>query len=115
MRWRTEAWQLVLTAVFTNFTQDHLDYHGDMQAYWQAKVALFKWPSLRAAVINRDDGKANELLAECEQSGVRTYTYSVREPADVWASDITLMRDGCRFTYPTEQPSTSHPGGGRLF
>lgn len=43
------------TAVFTNFTQDHLDYHGTMQAYWQAKEALFDWRDLKAAVVNTDD------------------------------------------------------------
>jgi UDP-N-acetylmuramoyl-L-alanyl-D-glutamate--2,6-diaminopimelate ligase len=42
-------------ALFTNFTQDHLDYHGDMDLYWQAKARLFEWPGLRAAVINTDD------------------------------------------------------------
>jgi UDP-N-acetylmuramoyl-L-alanyl-D-glutamate--2,6-diaminopimelate ligase len=36
--------------MFTNFTQDHLDYHGTMDAYWAAKRALFDWPGLRAAV-----------------------------------------------------------------
>ena len=42
-------------AIFTNFTQDHLDYHGSMAAYWQAKAELFSWPGLRSAVINIDD------------------------------------------------------------
>jgi UDP-N-acetylmuramoyl-L-alanyl-D-glutamate--2,6-diaminopimelate ligase len=45
----------VAIAVFTNFTQDHLDYHGDMAAYWQAKAQLFAWPGLKAAVVNVDD------------------------------------------------------------
>ncbi|WP_275429609.1 Mur ligase family protein, partial [Enterobacter hormaechei] len=40
----------VRVAVFTNFTQDHLDYHGSMDAYWAAKRALFGFPGLRAAV-----------------------------------------------------------------
>ena len=43
------------TAIFTNLTQDHLDYHGTMQAYWQAKRRLFQWPGLRCAVVNLDD------------------------------------------------------------
>ena len=43
------------TAVFTNLTRDHLDYHGTMDAYANAKRMLFGWPSLRVAVINADD------------------------------------------------------------
>jgi UDP-N-acetylmuramyl tripeptide synthase len=37
----------IRTAIFTNFTQDHLDYHGTMEAYWQAKRKLFAWPGLQ--------------------------------------------------------------------
>ena len=40
------------TAVFTNLTRDHLDYHGTLEAYGEAKARLFQWPGLRAAVIN---------------------------------------------------------------
>jgi UDP-N-acetylmuramoyl-L-alanyl-D-glutamate--2,6-diaminopimelate ligase len=43
------------TAVLTNLTRDHLDYHGDMDAYADAKARLFVWPGLRAAVLNLDD------------------------------------------------------------
>ncbi|MGH8165120.1 MAG: Mur ligase family protein, partial [Rhodanobacteraceae bacterium] len=50
-------------AVFTNLTRDHLDYHGTMDAYGAAKAKLFAWPSLRAAVINVDDGFGRELAA----------------------------------------------------
>jgi murE/murF fusion protein len=42
-------------AVFTNFTRDHLDYHGSMEAYADAKEKLFSWPRLRTAIINLDD------------------------------------------------------------
>ena len=51
----------IAVAVFTNFTQDHLDYHGSMDAYWQAKARLFEWPGLRAAVINTDDLQGRAL------------------------------------------------------
>lgn len=54
------------TAVFTNFTQDHLDYHGSTQAYWQAKRKLFDWPGLQAAVINVDDAQGAALAAELQ-------------------------------------------------
>jgi len=51
-------------ALFTNFTQDHLDYHGSMDAYWAAKRELFDWPGLQAAVLNLDDAKGAELAKE---------------------------------------------------
>jgi UDP-N-acetylmuramoyl-L-alanyl-D-glutamate--2,6-diaminopimelate ligase len=50
-------------AVFTNLTQDHLDYHGTFAAYEAAKARLFGWPELRSAVINRDDEAGRRLLA----------------------------------------------------
>jgi UDP-N-acetylmuramoyl-L-alanyl-D-glutamate--2,6-diaminopimelate ligase len=50
-------------AVFTNLTQDHLDYHGTFAAYEAAKARLFAWPELRSAVINRDDEAGRRLLA----------------------------------------------------
>ncbi|HVL08320.1 MAG TPA: UDP-N-acetylmuramoyl-L-alanyl-D-glutamate--2,6-diaminopimelate ligase [Burkholderiaceae bacterium] len=51
------------TAVFTNLTQDHLDYHGTMAAYGEVKRQLFTWPGLACAVINRDDPFGQSLLA----------------------------------------------------
>ena len=50
-------------AVFTNFTRDHLDYHGSMDAYAAAKMRLFDWPGLKAAVINLDDPFGLQILA----------------------------------------------------
>jgi UDP-N-acetylmuramoyl-L-alanyl-D-glutamate--2,6-diaminopimelate ligase len=49
-------------ALFTNLTRDHLDYHGDMEAYEAAKRRLFDWPGLRAAVINLDDEAGMRLV-----------------------------------------------------
>ena len=63
-------------AVFLNFTQDHLDFHGSMQAYWEAKKSLFKWPRLKAAVINIDDPKGVELSAALIDSGLDVWTFS---------------------------------------
>ena len=59
----------VRVAAFTNFTQDHLDYHGDMASYWQAKTALFDWPGLQAAVINVDDAQGAALAAQLRARG----------------------------------------------
>ncbi len=50
-------------AVFTNFSRDHLDFHGTMEAYEAAKVRLFDWPGLKHAVINLDDAMGQRLLA----------------------------------------------------
>jgi len=49
------------TAVFTNLTRDHLDYHGTLAAYGEAKAHLFRWPSLRYSIINVDDPFGREL------------------------------------------------------
>jgi murE/murF fusion protein len=87
----------VVVAVFTNFTQDHLDYHGDMQAYWQAKAQLFAWPGLRAAVVNIDDSRGIELAASLAESGVDTWTVSTQGQARLQAGNIRYIRDGLAF------------------
>jgi UDP-N-acetylmuramoyl-L-alanyl-D-glutamate--2,6-diaminopimelate ligase len=56
-------------AIFTNFTHDHLDYHGSMEAYWQAKEALFGWDGLRAAVVNVDDPAGAALADRLARDG----------------------------------------------
>lgn len=65
-------------AVFTNLTRDHLDYHGTMAAYGEAKARLFDWPSLSRAVLNLDDpfGRhlAHALLARARHADVIGYT-----------------------------------------
>ncbi|MBP9149934.1 MAG: UDP-N-acetylmuramoyl-L-alanyl-D-glutamate--2,6-diaminopimelate ligase [Rhodoferax sp.] len=55
------------TAILTNLTQDHLDYHGNMAAYWQAKTRLFDWPGLCAAVVNVDDAYGAELASALQK------------------------------------------------
>jgi UDP-N-acetylmuramoyl-L-alanyl-D-glutamate--2,6-diaminopimelate ligase len=55
-------------ALFTNFTRDHLDYHGDMAAYETAKTMLFDWNGLRHAVINLDDAMGSRLIQRLKQS-----------------------------------------------
>jgi UDP-N-acetylmuramoyl-L-alanyl-D-glutamate--2,6-diaminopimelate ligase len=61
----------IAVAVFTNLTRDHLDYHGTMQAYGQAKARLFGWPGLRAAVVNLDDPAHAAMLAEVAPGALR--------------------------------------------
>jgi UDP-N-acetylmuramyl-tripeptide synthetase len=62
------------TAVFTNFSRDHLDYHGDEQSYLLAKLRLFAWPGLRTAIINGDDPVAPVVLDSVPQ-GVETIAF----------------------------------------
>ncbi len=64
------------TAIFTNLTHDHLDYHGTMQAYGQAKSRLFEMQSVTNTVINQDD-KFSEQLAEKVNNNTRLITYSL--------------------------------------
>ena len=59
----------VKVAVFTNFTQDHLDYHGSMADYWAAKRALFAWPGLQAAVVNVDEPQGRGLADTLRSEG----------------------------------------------
>lgn len=86
------------TAVFTNFTQDHLDYHGTMAAYWQAKAQLFAWPGLQAAVINIDDVKGVELAASLDADALALWTVSCVGPARLQARDIHYDAQGLRLT-----------------
>jgi UDP-N-acetylmuramyl-tripeptide synthetase len=88
----------VRVAIFTNFTQDHLDYHGTMQAYWDAKAALFQWSGLRAAVVNIDDAKGGELAASLRSSALDLWTCSCQQPARLTADAIGYDAQGLRFT-----------------
>ncbi|WP_462381541.1 UDP-N-acetylmuramoyl-L-alanyl-D-glutamate--2,6-diaminopimelate ligase [Pseudomonas sp. Marseille-QA0892] len=62
-------------AVFTNLSRDHLDYHGTMEAYGEAKAKLFDWPGLRCRVINKDDPFGADLAER--SSDARLITYSL--------------------------------------
>jgi UDP-N-acetylmuramyl-tripeptide synthetase len=75
-------------AIFTNFTQDHLDYHASMQSYWEAKARLFGWPGLQAAVINIDDAHGVSLAASLRDSGLDVWTLSCLAPARLQAQAI---------------------------
>ncbi len=89
----------IRTAIFTNFTQDHLDYHGSMEAYWLAKAELFDWPGLRAAVINLDDPKGVGLAAALTTRALDLWTVSLRADAGarLVAQDIRMGERGVQF------------------
>lgn len=86
------------TALFTNFTRDHLDYHGSMESYWQVKDSLFDWPGLKAAVVNIDDEHGHALALRLAAGGLELWTYSTLIDARLRASDIGYVDDGLSFT-----------------
>ena len=93
---RLEATRLQV-AVFTNFTQDHLDYHASMQDYWQAKKRLFSWPGLQSAVINIDDAQGLELSTDLADTPLDVWTVSCIGPARLQALTIEHGMHGLRF------------------
>jgi UDP-N-acetylmuramoyl-L-alanyl-D-glutamate--2,6-diaminopimelate ligase len=68
-------------ALFTNLTHDHLDYHGTLTAYAQAKARLFDAPGLAAAVLNLDDPFGAQLAKRLAARGVRTIGYGLSKSA----------------------------------
>ncbi|MBN1913932.1 MAG: UDP-N-acetylmuramoyl-L-alanyl-D-glutamate--2,6-diaminopimelate ligase [Candidatus Omnitrophica bacterium] len=74
------------SAIFTNLSQDHLDYHRTLEDYFQAKAALFRNLKPGAfAVINEDDACSKKLKAE---TAARVVTYAIEKQADIFARDI---------------------------
>jgi UDP-N-acetylmuramyl-tripeptide synthetase len=93
---RLDATQ-IHTAIFTNFTQDHLDYHGTMAAYWAAKEQLFYWPGLQAAVVNIDDAHGAELATVLATEKLDLWTVSCTGPARLVARSIQYALDSLSF------------------
>ncbi len=85
-------------ALFTNFTRDHLDFHGTMPAYWAAKRSLFGWPGLRAAVINIDDAQGEVLARELKGTGIDVWTVSLHGAARLVGRGLHYERGGLAFT-----------------
>jgi UDP-N-acetylmuramoyl-L-alanyl-D-glutamate--2,6-diaminopimelate ligase len=80
-------------AVLTNLARDHLDYHGTVEAYAEAKAQLFSWPGLDAVVINADDDFGQKLLQK-PTDGVNAVSYSVRSPSDCHAEAVSENAQG---------------------
>ncbi|MCY7308960.1 MAG: UDP-N-acetylmuramoyl-L-alanyl-D-glutamate--2,6-diaminopimelate ligase, partial [Rhodoferax sp.] len=87
----------IQTAIFTNFTQDHLDYHGSMEAYWRAKESLFDWPDLQAAVVNTDDPVGARLALSLQHRPLDLWTVSCTSAARLRACDVEARARGLRF------------------
>ena len=84
-------------AMFTNLTQDHLDYHEDMAAYWKAKRALFAWPGLKAAVLNIDDEHGAQLAQTLRAAPLDLWTCSTQGQARLCAQGVHHDDGGLAF------------------
>ncbi|MGR8929772.1 MAG: UDP-N-acetylmuramoyl-L-alanyl-D-glutamate--2,6-diaminopimelate ligase [Gammaproteobacteria bacterium] len=88
-------------AVFTNLSRDHLDYHGDMDAYLRAKLGLFTNPALDFAVVNLDDENSHRVLAALKDK-VKRWAFSSRDRLIDGAECLTTSQiehssEGIRF------------------
>ncbi len=98
-------------AVFMNLTQDHLDFHGSMEAYFQAKLSFFKRPELEFAVINLDDAYGVRIIGALSEKVV-LWTFSrtgkvIEHEHNVLAENIRLINTGLSFNVCyREQKST---------
>lgn len=79
--------------IFTNCTQDHLDFFGNMHDYAECKKRLFKDGKCKTAVINSDDEIGQELLRELKNA----ISFGLKNPADVFAVDISEKISGVTF------------------
>ncbi|MCK5720351.1 MAG: UDP-N-acetylmuramoyl-L-alanyl-D-glutamate--2,6-diaminopimelate ligase [Thiomargarita sp.] len=82
------------TAILTNLSQDHLDYHKTMAAYAEAKQRLFNWENLKTAIINLDDLFGQTILAKISAKNVLTYSLE-NKMADVYTHIESYNINGC--------------------
>ncbi|MGD9726544.1 MAG: UDP-N-acetylmuramoyl-L-alanyl-D-glutamate--2,6-diaminopimelate ligase [Nitrospiraceae bacterium] len=96
-------------AVFTNLTQDHLDFHGTMDEYFRAKLRLFsslgregRKAGEKRAIVNLDDPRGDAVRAACS---VPVWTYGIQREADLQAHDVNLTPGGTTFRLSTPKGS----------
>lgn len=90
-------------AIFTNLTEDHLDFHSDMEDYYKTKKLLFQ-RAQKACLINIDDAYGKRLFEELKAEGHDcVYSYGIESATDFQAVNIQAWHDGSSFTYKTKQ------------
>ena len=99
------VWGLpVDVAMFTNLTQDHLDYHGTMGAYFSAKAKLFRGvgaPPPRIAIVNVDDPSGVYMASLARRSAVWRYGWEKKNGLDIRAENVMLRAGETTFTWKT--------------
>jgi UDP-N-acetylmuramoyl-L-alanyl-D-glutamate--2,6-diaminopimelate ligase len=104
------------TAVFTNVTRDHLDFHGTMEEYAAAKRLLFhplEGPAPRWSILNADDPASGRMASARGANGVR---YGLRKSADLRAENVRSGFEGLTFdaVYQGERHAVTSPLAGRV-
>lgn len=94
-------------AVLTNLSRDHLDYHGDMQAYAAAKKKLFDWEGLGCSVLNVDDAFGLQLAHELAAAGKPLLTYGFAEDAMVRGYELVFTSQGLSMQVATSSGHAS--------
>jgi UDP-N-acetylmuramoyl-L-alanyl-D-glutamate--2,6-diaminopimelate ligase len=92
---------------FTNLSHEHLDYHGSLDAYFEAKARLFDPARTAAAAINVDDPRGIELVDRARAAGLDSWTYAIDSTtADITARSPVYEADGTRFTLVDRRSAT---------
>ena len=100
VQYRLQAVQID-TAVFTNLSRDHLDYHQTIENYAAAKASLFALPSVKTAVINMDDAVGKQIIADL-RTDICRLTYSLKnQAADIYCKEIVYSASGSSATIQT--------------
>lgn len=83
--------------VFTNASQDHLDFFKDYETYINTKINYFTKENMKRAVVNVDDEAGRKILQNCEAGGLDVITYGLTNPADCFAVNVREDELGIRF------------------
>ncbi len=95
----------IQVAVYSNLSRDHLDYHGTLDAYAEAKARLFQFGSLKSAIINLDDTHAAVMLEAAKKNPAKPkiITYALRQDAAYHVSNLRYSLKGASFTLISPQ------------
>lgn len=88
-------------AIFTNLTRDHLDFHGSMHTYGEAKARLFTFKGLRVGIVNGDDAASKQMISGLRQSGARLVQYGFGKTLDFRVVSHEIGLDQTQLTIDT--------------